>query len=140
MGCNRTHLLNEAWPLLKDNGVLLLDTPARDAFYHQLGALSYRMTLGRNPSFLSIMYSNAKFGHKQIFSSAQLTSVLELCGFEIVSLKKIHELSFPYHYCLKKLLKFDILARVLAPAVSLFFRLFRINNKVVIVARKKTEN
>ena len=131
-----TQLLDEARSLLKEDGVLLLDTPARDAFYHRAGVFSYKMPFGRNPGFLNIMYSDDQFSHKQIFSSAQLACVLEQHGFELLSLRKIHELSFPYSFYLKRLLKSDLLAKVLEPAVSLFFNLFQIRNKIVIVARK----
>ncbi len=134
-----TQFLKEAWSLLKKDGILLLDTPARDALYYRVGICSYKMTLGRIPSFLNIMYSNSEFAHKQILSSAQLTSLLKQCGFEVVSIRKIHELSFPYSHYLKRLLRSHLLARTLEPVASLFFRLFRISNKIVVVSRKSTE-
>jgi hypothetical protein len=82
------------------------------------------------------MYSEHPFGHKQIFSTKELVSILQTIGFEVCFIKKVHELSFPYEYYLKKLFKSESFARKLVPFVNLFFALFRIKNKMVIVARK----
>jgi 2-polyprenyl-3-methyl-5-hydroxy-6-metoxy-1,4-benzoquinol methylase len=123
--------------VLRPGGVLYIDTPAKDSFYHRFGELTYRVTFGRFPTFLNIMYSEHPFGHKQIFSTKELTAMLSNMGFEILHLVKFHELSFPYAYYLKKMLGSDYLASKLAPLVSLLFLFCRIKNKMLIVARKK---
>jgi 2-polyprenyl-6-hydroxyphenyl methylase/3-demethylubiquinone-9 3-methyltransferase len=123
--------------ILGSGGLLYIDTPAKDSFYHRFGELTYGITRGKFPTFLNIMYSEHPFGHKQIFSTQELTTMLNNMGFEILHLEKFHELSFPYAYYLKKMLGSDYLASRLAPLVSLLFLFFRIKNKMLIVARKR---
>ncbi len=124
--------------LLKDDGILLLDTPARDTFYYRVGNLSYRLTFGLFPLFLNMMYSKAEFAHKQIFSSSQLTRLLQESGFEVLYLEKIHELSFPFSHYLKRLFRSERIARICQPVFRLIFRYFKIQNKMILVARKQT--
>ena len=57
--------------VLKKGGLLFVDTPCRDSFYHQVGALTYRLSGGRFPTFLNAIYSSHLFGHKQIFSTQE---------------------------------------------------------------------
>lgn len=121
---------------LKPGGYLFLDTPARDSFYYRMGKWSYRLTRGRCPTFLNMMYSNTPFAHKQIFASDHLKALMEKIGFELISIKKIHELSFPYTFYLKKIVKSELLAKLVAPVAAGFFMLCRIRNKMIIVARK----
>ena len=132
----REILLN-ANKLLKDDGLLLIDTPNRDSFYYRAGILSYNLTLGALPSFLNIMYSKDAFSHKQIFSSKQLTDLLEQYGFKVIALKNINELSFPYIHYLKRLFHSEKLSKIMEPILNLFFRIVRIHNKIVLVAQLK---
>ncbi len=131
-----TETLKNIWSLLKDDGLLLLDTPARDAFYYRLGEFSYRFTFGVFPLFLNMMYSKEVFAHKQIFSSSQLTRLLRECGFRIVFLEKIHELSFPYSFYIKRLFDSARIARATERFASHFFNLFKIRNKMIMVGQK----
>jgi 2-polyprenyl-6-hydroxyphenyl methylase/3-demethylubiquinone-9 3-methyltransferase len=123
--------------VLKKDGLLFIDTPCRDSFYHVIGELSYRLSRGRFPLFLNAMYSDHPFGHKQIFATYELKNLLVELDYEIVCLEKFHELSFPYLFYLKKILKFELLAKMTLPFVGLFLFLFPIKNKMLIVARKK---
>jgi len=129
--------LQSAAKVLKQGGLLLIDTPCRDSFYHQFGALTYRLTGGRLPTFLNAMYSSHLFGHKQIFSTTEMKSLFEAVGMEVIDLHKFHELSFPYEFYLKKLVKSEAIVRLLLPAVRLFFKIFKIQNKMLVVGRKK---
>ena len=95
--------LQSAARVLKQGGLLLIDTPCRDSFYHRFGALTYRLSGGRCPTFLNAMYSSHLFGHKQIFSTSEMKRLFESVGFEVIDLHKFHELSFPYEFYLKKL-------------------------------------
>jgi 2-polyprenyl-6-hydroxyphenyl methylase/3-demethylubiquinone-9 3-methyltransferase len=122
--------------VLKPGGLLLIDTPCRDSFYHQAGELTYRLSGGRFPTFLNAMYSSHLFGHKQIFSTAEMKELFRSCGLEVVELQKFHELSFPYDFYLRKLLRSEVLVKLLLPMVSVFFRLFRIRNKMLVIGRK----
>lgn len=128
--------LHAAFAVLRPGGYLFLDTPARDAFYYKMGEWSHRLTRGRYPTFLNMMYSNTPFAHKQIFASDRLQVLMEEIGFELISIKKMHELSFPYAFYLKKVVKSELLAKLVAPAAAAFFMLFRIRNKMIVVARK----
>jgi len=122
--------------VLKAGGLLLIDTPCRDSFYHQFGELTYRLSGGRFPTFLNAMYSSHLFGHKQIFSTTEMRSLFESVGLEIVDLHKFHELSFPYDFYLRKFFKSEVIVKILSPAVRAFFWLFKIRNKMLVIGRR----
>ena len=122
--------------VLKKGGLLLIDTPCRDSFYHQVGELTYRLSGGRFPTFLNAMYSSHLFGHKQIFSTSEMKELLKSCGLSIMELYKFHELSFPYEFYLRKLLRSEALVRLSLPLVQAFFWLFKIRNKMIAIGRK----
>jgi 2-polyprenyl-6-hydroxyphenyl methylase/3-demethylubiquinone-9 3-methyltransferase len=128
--------LRAAVGLLKPGGHLLIDTPCRDAFYHRVGELTYRLSGGRMPTFLDAMYSEHPFGHKQIFATREMRDLFESSGLEVLELKKFHELSFPRAFYLRKLLKSEALVRLSDPAVSLVLAVFPVRNKMLIVGRK----
>jgi 2-polyprenyl-6-hydroxyphenyl methylase/3-demethylubiquinone-9 3-methyltransferase len=131
--------LAAVFDILKPGGILLIDTPAKDGFYHRFGELTYKLTNGRYPTFLNLMYAERPFGHKQIFSTGEIRELAHSIGFEIERIGKFHELSFPYEFYLKKLLRSKFLARQLAPLAGLFFSLFKVHNKMLLVARKPEE-
>jgi 2-polyprenyl-6-hydroxyphenyl methylase/3-demethylubiquinone-9 3-methyltransferase len=122
--------------LLKEKGYLFIDTPAKDSFYHRVGELTYKLSFGKLPTFLNIMYSEKPFAHKQIFSTREIAEMLNAAGFDVVELRKIHELSFPYDFYLKQLLKSEVLVKAVSPLVKLLFAVLKIENKMVVVARK----
>jgi len=122
--------------VLKPGGLLLIDTPCRDSLYHQVGEITYRFSGGSFPTFLNAMYSSHLFGHKQIFSTREMKDMFVSSGLEVVELQKFHELSFPYEFYLKKLLRSEALVRLSLPAVRAFFRLFKIRNKMLVIGRK----
>lgn len=129
--------IQSAADVLKPGGYLLIDTPCRDSFYHRFGEFTYRATRGRHPTFLNAMYSSHLFGHKQIFATWEMRDMFESAGLEVVELRKFHELSFPYEFYLKKLFRSEMAVRLLLPSVNLFFKVFRIRNKMLVVGRKK---
>ncbi len=129
--------LRSAANVLKQGGYLLIDTPCRDSFYHRFGEVSYRLTRGKYPTFLNAMYSSHLFGHKQIFSTAEMKTLFESVRLEVIDLHKFHELSFPYEFYLRKLFKSPMLVNILLPAVQIFFRIFKIQNKMLVIGRKK---
>ncbi|NWF64079.1 MAG: class I SAM-dependent methyltransferase [Chloroflexi bacterium] len=128
--------LQHAAKMLKPGGVLFVDTPCRDAFYHRFGEFTYTISGGRFPTFLNAMYSSKPFGHKQIFSLAEMHGLFEAAGLVMVELKRFHELSFPYSFYLKKLARSDLLVNLLLPLVHVFFMLFPIRNKMLAVGKK----
>ncbi len=128
--------LQSAANVLKPGGLLVIDTPCRDSLYHQVGELTYRLSGGRFPTFLNAMYSSHLFGHKQIFSTGEMKDIFTSCGLEVVEQHKFHELSFPYEFYLKKLLRSEALVKLSLPAVKAFFWLFKIRNKMLVIGRK----
>jgi 2-polyprenyl-6-hydroxyphenyl methylase/3-demethylubiquinone-9 3-methyltransferase len=122
--------------VLKPGGLLLIDTPCRDGFYHRFGEFTYKMTRGKYPTFLNAMYSSHLFGHKQIFATWEIEQLFEAAGLEVVKLRKFHELSFPYEFYLRKLFGPEAFVRLLSPFVKLFFRVFKIQNKMLVIGRK----
>ncbi len=123
--------------VLKPGGCLFIDTPCRDGLYHRIGEFTYWLTNGRYPTFLNVMYSSHPFGHKQIFSTTEMKTVLEQADFELFEMKRFHELTFPYRFYLKKIFRSDGLVAFLLPLVHFFFLLFHIKNKMVVVAKKR---
>ena len=128
--------LQSAVQVLKPGGLLLIDTPCRDSFYHQVGELTYRLTGGRFPTFLNAMYSSHLFGHKQIFSIREMKDLFESVGLDVIELRTFHELSFPYDFYLRRLLRSEVLVKLLLPLVRAFFWLFKIRNKMLVIGRK----
>lgn len=128
--------LQSARNVLKKGGLLLIDTPCRDSFYHQVGEVTYRFSGGRLPTFLNAMYSSHRFGHKQIFSTSEMKELFRSCGLEVIQLQKFHELSFPYEFYLRKLLRSEALVKLSLPVVKAFFWLFKIRNKMLVIGRK----
>ena len=123
--------------VLKKGGWLLIDTPCRDSFYHRFGELTYRVTRGKYPTFLNAMYSSHLFGHKQIFSTTEMRKLFEEVGLELIDLHKFHELSFPYEFYLRKLFISELLVRLLLTMVKIFFNIFKIQNKMLVVGKKR---
>ena len=128
--------LQSAANVLKAGGLLLIDTPCRDSFYHRFGEFTYRLTGGRYPTFLNAIYSSHLFGHKQIFSTTEMKNLFESVRLEVIALNKFHELSFPYDFYLRKFFKSEVVVKMLLPAVRVFFRIFRIQNKMLVIGRK----
>ena len=128
--------LKHAANMLKSGGIILIDTPCRDAFYHHFGEFTYKISGGKYPTFLNTMYSSKPFGHKQILSLREMEELFEASGFEVLELKKFHELSFPYSFYLKKLLKSDLLVKLILPFVHIFFVIFPIRNKMLAIGKK----
>lgn len=128
--------LQAAAKMLKPGGILLIDTPCRDAFYHRFGELTYKLSGGKFPTFLNTMYSAKPFGHKQILSFAEMKGLLEAAGLQVAELKCFHELSFPYSFYLRKLVRSQGLVKLLLPLVHVFFILFPIRNKMLAIGRK----
>ncbi len=122
--------------VLKPGGLLFIDTPCRDGLYHQVGEVTYRLSGGRFPTFLNAMYSSHLFGHKQIFSTKEMKDIFVSSGLGIIELQKFHELSFPYEFYLKKMLRSEALVKLSLPAVTAFFWLFKIRNKMLVIGRK----
>jgi 2-polyprenyl-3-methyl-5-hydroxy-6-metoxy-1,4-benzoquinol methylase len=130
-------VLQSSANVLKQGGLLLIDTPARDSFYHQVGEITYKLSNGKYPTFLNAMYSSHLFGHKQIFSTSEMKRLFEAVGFEVIDIQKFHELSFPYDFYLKKLVKSQLLVNLLLPFVKIFFKIFKIQNKMLVIGRKQ---
>lgn len=124
--------------VLKPAGLLCLDTPIRDAFLYRAGELAYRGTRGRAGALLAAQYSRQPFGHKQIFASSKLKALIASLGCSVVRVAKIHELSFPYHVYLRRILGSSRGAALAAPLAGAFFRM-PVRNKVLLLARKTTD-
>ena len=129
-------VLRSAYEVLASQGYIFIDTPCRDSFYHRFGVLTYKLSQGRFPTFLNIMYSSHLFGHKQIFSSKEMSILLKKIGFKSVHVLKFHELSFPHEFYLKKMFKSVILIKVLSKILKVFFKFSNVKNKIYVVAKK----
>ncbi|MCA9119934.1 MAG: methyltransferase domain-containing protein [Planctomycetaceae bacterium] len=129
--------LTAAANLLRPGGWLMIDTPCRDSFYYRAGRATYALTGGRYPTFLNIMYSNHPFGHKQIFSTGELTRLFGQVELEHINAHKLHEHSFPLEFYLEKLIPSKLGVRVATPVVQCLSFLLRVKNKVIVVGQKK---
>jgi 2-polyprenyl-6-hydroxyphenyl methylase/3-demethylubiquinone-9 3-methyltransferase len=122
--------------MLRSGGVLLIDTPCRDAFYHRLGHLTYTLSAGRKPGLLRVMYSAQPFGHKQIFSRREIGTALATAGLSVEECSQFHELSFPTEFYLRKLLRSELAVRLTAPLAQLVLDTFPIRNKLLACGRR----
>lgn len=130
-------VFDAASKLLKDDGLLIMDTPCRDTFYHKFGEYTYRLSKGTAPTFLNIMYSNHSYGHKQIFSKKDLLRLYKEHSFGVSDVSVFHELSFPTKYYLNKMVKNESIVNVLDPFVTAMLRVFQIKNKMLVVGKKE---
>ena len=129
-------LLRSATRLLRPGGLLLIDTPCRDALFHRLGSLTYRTSLGRFPTFLDSLYFNTVLGHKQILSTGDMEALFDRVGLKVIELRKMHELSMPHEAYLTRMLRSESLARVLGPVTRTLFRVLKIRNKMLAIGEK----
>lgn len=125
-----------AYNVLKHGGLLMLDTPCRDGFYHSFGEVTYTLTRGKFPTFLNIMYSDHIFGHKQIFSIKNMKEMLEKIDFTIMELELVSELSFPYEYYIQRLFKSNYIVEFMSRFVNVFFSICNLKNKMIVVGKK----
>ena len=82
--------LTGAFRLIKPGGHLFLDTPSRETFFYRASEWSYRFSLGSKPLLLGRCYSPKPYRHKQIFTTGQLTTLLETCGLRVVGRSTFH--------------------------------------------------
>lgn len=122
--------------VLRPGGFLFIDTPCRNSFYHRFGVVTYNVSFGTLPTFLNSMYSAEPYNHKQIFSTSEMRHMLASMGMDVVHLDVFHELSFPYDFYLEKMFRSRLTVRALRPLVPLFFKVFKIKNKMLVVAAK----
>lgn len=127
--------LAAAVKLLVPGGFLFLDTPARDGLLYRGGEWLYRCSGGRSTRLLAAQYSRAPFGHKQIFTTHQLATLMRSLGLVPIAVRSIHELSFPYRTYLQQLLRSRIAARAAEPLAHLFFAVVPIRNKMILAMR-----
>jgi len=131
-------LLRSATRLLRPGGLLLIDTPCRDAVFHRIGGVTYRASRGRFPTFLNSMDFNTVLGHKQILSTTDVRTLFERVGVSVTELRKIHELSMPHEAYLKKMLRSGSLARLLGPVARTLFRVLKVRNKMLVIGEKRS--
>ena len=70
--------------VLKPGGWLFLETHSRAVPAYSLSEWSYRLSRGRCPLFLGNFYTPTLFGHKQIFTKAQIALLVKKSGFEVI--------------------------------------------------------
>ena len=122
--------------LLKPGGHLFVETPSRDGALHRIGDAGYRLSRGRYPTLLNLMYSNHPFGHKQILTRAELAQLIADAGLVLCEQRLFHELALSYESYLSKLLSSRRAATLFAPAARAFFTALPLSNKMLAVARR----
>ena len=65
-----------------------------------------------------------------------LRKLFARAGLEVVELDRFHELSFPYRFYLKKLLKSELLVSAILPFVRAALFVLPIKNKMLAVGRR----
>ncbi len=71
-----------ACKLLKPGGLLALETPDRRSISYRLSECAYRLSRGRCSLYLATHYSSLAYGHKQIFTRANLTRLCHSNGLQ----------------------------------------------------------
>lgn len=128
--------LRAAMAVLRPGGILLMDTPCRDAFYYRTGELTYRLSHGRFPTLLKVLYNRRPFGHKQILSKSDIHWLANRVGATLLMLETIHELSYPYRMYLRRLLGSDRLAGLVEPAAKVAISAAPVRNKMLIALQR----
>lgn len=82
---NPRQTLSHAVKLLKPGGIIAIDTPNRNVFPYRLSETAYRLSRGRCSLFLDSFYAAVPFGHKQIFTRQQLSTLFTETGLNQVS-------------------------------------------------------
>ena len=126
--------LQAANRVLRDGGVVIMDTPRRDAAYHRIGESSSFLSGGKWPTLLKSMYNSTPFGHKQIFSEEDCRRLVDLAGFDALLLEPIKEFSFPAIHYARGFSR--TLALGLEPIVKMAAAVSPVRNKLVVVGRK----
>jgi SAM-dependent methyltransferase len=129
-------MCRRAWELLREGGVLLMDTPTRDGLLYGVGETTAMLSRGRYLTTLGIQYSSNRFGHKQIFRKIDMRRMLGAAGFGSISITEKKEFSFPVRFYLQPLLKSRTLIRIAEPAAAALLRLAMFKNKMIVVATK----
>lgn len=122
--------------VLREGGFVLMDTPRRESLYYRIGDLTYRLSGGRNPTFLKGMYGHTPYGHKQIFSHDDMRSTIERAGLELIRLEAFKELSMPVSHYVKKLVAGEAAQTVVIPIAKVAAQLAQVKNKMCVVATK----
>lgn len=128
--------ISAAAKLLKPGGLMFLDTPCRDCFYHRFGQFTYAVSGGRFPTLLNLMYSPHAFGHKQIFSTGEMSQLVKAAGMEVIYMTRIHEHTLPIAHYLRRIFRFDFIAVLASPIAKTALLLCRVRNKMIVVARR----
>jgi SAM-dependent methyltransferase len=123
--------------LLGNGGLVFVATPCRDGFFHRFGTVTYRITAGRFPTTLNMLYSKDPFGHKQIISTAEMGEMFHRSGFNMIGADKMCELSAPCGDYIFKYFSSRTLARLLGPPAEAFVGVTHVRNKMVVVGLKK---
>ncbi len=130
-------IFSSAKQLLKKNGILIIDTPCRDTFFHKFGEWTYKLSFGRFPTFLNIMYSDHLFGHKQIISKTDFNIPLKINHYELHHLQLIKEFTFPIKFYLEKLHFPKLFIAFFAGTISYLLDFLPIKNKLLMIAGLK---
>lgn len=78
--------LEDAVKLLKPGGLLCLDTPDREVFSYRFSQWIHDLSGGKLSLFLPNFYSTIRYGHKQIFTRRQISTLLEAIGLELLTI------------------------------------------------------
>jgi 2-polyprenyl-6-hydroxyphenyl methylase/3-demethylubiquinone-9 3-methyltransferase len=128
--------LRDVAALLRPGGLVLLETPCRDGTFHRIGELTYRLSRGRYPTLLNLLYASHAFAHKQILALHEVEELLDQAGLRVERLEPIHQLALPTRNYLMKLLRAELPATLLAPVVGALLAVARPWNKARAIARK----
>lgn len=85
--------LQAACRTIKPGGYLFLDTPSRDSLFYRSSEWSYRFSSGTKPLLLNKLYSPKPYCHKQIFTKAQLWTLLQDIGLTVIGQSPLHRAS-----------------------------------------------
>lgn len=130
-------VLAEVTRLLKDDGLLVLETPTEDGLFKKLADFLYKVTGGK--FILMIQGAYQKGGHHFGFSRKSIKRILEKHGFEIIS---VDGRVSPFKEFLgKELLHTPLYLKgvklFVVPILWALSRVLRLENRMIVYARKK---
>ncbi len=131
---NPREALQKAAGLIREDGIIALEIPARDSLLHDLAKFLFRASRGkiRRP-----LYLVCGVHHLHYFSEVDITRLLDETGFEIQEIYRGEtELASLYHGGSGKRTVLTVVYNMTLVAVFGMARLLRRQNKLIVFARK----
>ncbi len=122
---NPAEMIRRCKQMLKPEGLLVIATPNHFSFLDFLAAFTYRMSFGKLGYALEKLYTA---DHTLYFTDTTLKLLLQKEGFSILEVVKVNTDLDRY--------SMNIMFRCVAECLSMLSRLFNLQNRMIVIAKK----